>query len=354
MSALDLLHRGHIGFESRILGRRAHHADPQAEPLEGRQLLSAGHVGVAPGSVVNPTTADQANVPTDNSSSTNTASVSPMQPATLNVETDDSPSVTTSASASVSALNPDTTSALDTASDEPVVYLVQSPIPATTIELSIDTPGLLQSINSPLNLQSINAPAGFQSINAPVSLHAINAPVSVQPSITPIPVPNGPPTVIQHIGQSIGTDVQRRFHVHVGPDPDETSLIDQLEPLQPFQQPKAEPPKGEPSKIDLPKPDLPMDQTPPAKQAIPLQDVPPVTLPPVRQPADGGTAPAAPGALSPEAAAPIMNPHTSPSTLFGVTAIIGGGYYLAMRESERFSMPWPQQPASARSRMLLR
>jgi len=353
MSALDLLHRGHIDFESRILGRRAHHLDLQAEPLEGRRLLSTGHVAVAPGTVVNPTTAEQANVPTDNSSTTNTASVSPMQPATLNVETDDSPSVTTSASAALSVLNPDMTSALDTATDEPVVYLVESPVPVTTIELTIDTPGLLQSINSPLNLQSINAPASLQSINAPVTLHAINAPVSVQPSNTPTSVPNGPPTVIQHIGQSIGTDFQKRFEGHVGPDPDETSLMEELAPLQPFQQPKAEPPKAEPPKIDLPKADLPLDQTPPAKQAPPAQDAPPVTLPPVRQP-DGDAAPAVPGALSPEAAVSIMNPHTSPSTLFGVTAVIGGGYYLAMRESERFSMPWPQQRGRAWSRMLLR
>jgi hypothetical protein len=349
MSTLNLLHRGRFGFESRILGRRAHRFDLQPEPLEGRRLLSTGYVGAAGGTVTNPTTAAQTNLPTDNSSTINTPSVSPMTPAPLNVETDDSASVITSATAAISVLNPDMTSALDTASDEPVVYLVETPVPPTTVELTIDTPGLLQSIDSPLTLQSINAPASLQSINSPVTLHAINAPVGLQPNNNPMPASNGPTTSIQHIGQGFQTELPKPLDVHVGPEPEETLLIEGLKPLQPFQSPKTERPQTAPPKIELPKADLPIERAPPVKQTPPAQDVPPVRLPPMPQPADATMVPRAPGAVALQAVAPGINAHTTPTALFGVTAVIGGGYYLAMRESERFWMPWlPPRCPSAR------
>ena len=284
-------------------------------------------------------TAAQTNLPTDNSSTVNTPSVSPMTPAPLNVETDDSASVITSATAAVSVLNPDMTSALDTASDEPVVYLVETPIPPTTVELSIDTPGLLQSINSPLTLQSINAPASLQSINSPVTLHAINAPVGLQPNNNPMPASNGPPTSSQHIGQGFRTELPKPLDVHVGPEPEETLLIEGLEPLQPFQPRKTEPPQAAPRKIELPKADLPIEQAPPRSRHH------------LRGRTAGEIATDAPtggrhrrrgtGAAVLQSVAPGINAHTTPTALFGVTAVIGGGYYLAMRESERFWMPWP-------------
>jgi hypothetical protein len=355
MSALHLLQRGHVGFESRNLARRAHRIDLYTEPLERRQLLSTGHAADAAIVVANPTAAAQTNLPTNNSSSTNAPGVSPMTPSPVNVTTDDSASVTTSASAAISALNPDMTSALDAASDAPV-YLVEMPVPSTTIELSIETPGLLQSIDSPTNLQSIDSPTNLQSINSPVILHPINAPVGVQATNTPMPAPNAPPTVIQHIGQSIGTDIQTRFGAHVGPEPDEGTWIEGLEPLKPFE--PAQPPKAEPPGIELPKGDPPIDQAPPVKQPLPAQEAPPVTAPRVPQPADGGAEPAAPGATPPQTVSLSIKAPTTASQLFGVAAVIGGGFHLAMGESERFgtrSLPCRTPiPRPARPRMLRR
>jgi hypothetical protein len=216
----------------------------------------------------------------------------------------------------------------------------------------------LQSINSPLTLQSINAPASLQSINSPVTLHAINAPVGLQPSNNPTPASNGPPTSNQHIGQGFQTELPKPLDLHMGPEPEETLLIEGLKPLQPFQPSKTAPPQAAPPKIELPKADLPIEQAPPEKQTPPAPDVPPVRLPPMPQPADATMAPRAPGAAVLQTVAPGINAHTTPTALFGVTAVIGGGYHLAMRESERFWMPWPPPRCPSarptRSRMTVR
>jgi hypothetical protein len=373
MTTLNLLHFGRTGFESRILARRAHRFDLHSEELEFRRLMSTGHVGAPASPVPNPaiatgaseapatstapsasaatstpqhastsvavanaTTAAQANVPIDNSSTQNTASVSPMTPAPLNVVTDDSASVTSAAIAAISSLNPNMTSAFTASSDAPVL-LVPEPVPPTTIELFIETP----------SLQASNTPVTFQANNFPVMLHAINSPVGFQANNNPsVAVQNQPPPTIQHIGQSIDTELQKLLGPHLGPQSEEPLWIDIVEPpqpLEPAQPPKTESPKTEPPKTEPPKTEPPTDQAPPA------QDVPPVPAP-VPHPVNGGAPPAASGASSAQAMGPSMKVHTGLSTLFGVAAVIGGGSHLAMRESERFGMLWlPSRAASARS-----
>jgi hypothetical protein len=404
MSALDLLHVGRFRFETQNQSRRAHRFDVQPQPLERRQLLSTGHVaatasadpnqavasGILAGrptaqsigaATISPpsstavaiaTTAAQANLPTDNSSSTNTPGVSSMVPAPANVVTDDSASVTTAPDAAISALIPNTSPFIDFTEVE--VFLVPEAVDPTTVELFIATPAS----------EAINAQVTLQVTNSPVTLHAINVPVASQANNPPgMPQPNnsaagrqvnnspatgqiGVPTSMQHIGQDIETGLQKRVKPLLGPQPEDMPLTDFVGPPKPLEpvgppkpenpdtvKPKAEKPESEKPKSEPPKSEAPIDATrPPEQQAPPA---PPVPAP---RPEDGGLLPVGPGTSSPESMRPGMNDHTGLSTLFGVVAIAGTGYRLAMSESERFGMHWlPRRaasPRSARPRMLAR
>ena len=402
MSALNLVQCGRVGFEPRNLSRRAHRFDLQSEPLEFRQLLSTGGVGalahpdpsgaIATGigaaqavsiarsasvarlspspagtseAVVNPVTAAQANLPTDNSPAANTPGVSPTVPAPSNVVTDDSASVTTSATALISYLNPYDTSPFTAASDA-LVYLVPMPgVPATTIQLSIATPDL-EAPNSPVTLEDINSSVVFNANHPPVVFNANilpagsppsnNAPTSTSPTNPSTAATTQQATSVQHIGQSIQTELPRPSGPRPEPQP-ERDVVEQIETPELTPPAKTPAPKTPPPKDAMP----PQDQTPaPRKdQAPPPQDESPVQWPPVlwppepvpgSQPPDGGAPPGAPGRSSTQTMRSSMNGHTDLSALFGLVAVGGGGYRLAMGESARFGVRWlPRRIASPRS-----
>jgi hypothetical protein len=374
MSRFNVIHSGRLGFASRNLSnlsRRAHRSEFHAEPLEQRQLLSTGQI-VGPVASVNPnhtigpvalpvtataptpipaSTGAQAtsiaNLPTDNSSSTNTPGVSPMVPATLDVATDDSASVTTSPFSAISALIPEM-SGFVSFNGGPV-FLVPMADSSIT-ELAIETPEG-QPTNSPLTPQ-------FNTL--PVILHPINVPTSFQANPTPAVLANQPsPVVPPHVGQSLETELQKPLKLELGPDPDHPPMIDVVEPFQPFEpsesgkagqvmpdQPKAEQPGTEQPK-NAPAPDAgrALDQAPPLWW-LPV----PVPMPiPVAPPAERGAAPAASGADSPQANGGGSDADPAFAALFGVVAA-AGSFRLAMGESRRFGMHWlPSRAASSRS-----
>ncbi len=389
MSALNRLPSVRIGFDSHNLSRRLRHVDLHAEPLEFRRLLSAGPVAAVAGAtpshsfgdgarvvpvilvappasvgtfsppptitaVANPTMAVQANLPTDNSSTTNTPGVSPTIPAPPNVVTDDSASVATSSTSAITALLPPTSPF--TASSLDPVFLVPMPGDPETVQLSIETPGLpvtsssvtLQLTSSAVTLHAINSPVGVPPITSPLGTQAINSPAAAGQ--------NQPSPSSLHIGQGLETELQKSVKPELGPQPDAVPLHDGVKPLEPLE--PAAPDKTEAPKTEAPKTEPSMDATRPPKQAPPQQVAPPVWwLPlqvpvpiPISTPAHGGIAPAAPGGSSPKATQSSMNPHTGLSTLFGAVAVVGGGYQLAMGESKRFGMSWlPSRIASPRS-----
>jgi hypothetical protein len=386
MSALNHIQFKHIGFESRNLSRRPRRFELHSELLEFRRLLSTGQgtaaavgpdhsqaisngtstpsaistappasvatVSPAPPSssapVASPTTAAQANLPTDNSSTTNTPGVSPMEPAPLDVVTDDSPSVITSPTSLFTALIPNTSPFIT--SSGPEVFLVPM-ADSTTIELSIATPSF-----------EATSPAAAVETSVPVILHAINAPVEVQAnSVSPgaqNQQPTSTSTSMGHIGQEIETELQKPLKPQLGPQPDAPELIDVVvpprqphppaEPSKPEQpeQPGTERPKTEP------KAEPPMDATRPQEHAPPVQNTPPAWWPlwlplPVAIPAADGAPPAASTASSPDALRPSMNGQTGVSAFLGVVAI-AGGFPAAMGESQRFGMRWLPPGATPR------
>jgi hypothetical protein len=406
MTALNLLHPGRIGFESRNLSRRSRRFDLQSEPLEFRRLLSIGPVAPvasanpsqaigastsgavvsspappatvgtfspppATTAVANPTTAVQANLPTDNSSTTNTPGVSPTLPAPPNVLTDDSTSAATSSTSGITALIP-SNSPLTVFSEAPV-YLVPMPVDPETVQLAIETPGL-QTSNLPVTLQLTSSSVTFQAINSPVGVPAASPP-GTQANNSPGTTQNQPPTSIQHIGQGLESELQKPVKPNLGPEPEAPRLTDIVEPATPgktespkteppkteapkTEAPKTEAPKTEAPKTEAPKTDAPMDATRPQQQQPSGQDAAPVwwlPLPvpipvPLPTPANQGAAPAASGDSSPRAMRSGLNAHTGLATLFGVVAVVGGGYHLAMGESQRFGMAWlPSRAASTRS-----
>ena len=394
MNAFNLLHSGRIGFESRNLSRRAHHFDLHSEALEFRRLLSTGPVPIEnspdPGKAaaselqttstaasvsaatlspppvntsaapVNPVTAVQANPPTNNSSTTNTPGVSPTTPAPSNVVTDDSASVITSASSEITALI--TESAPITDFSELPAFLVPMPVDPETMELSIETPGL-QTTTTPVFLQVANSPVMLRPINSPVGVPTNNSAVG-QVNNAPAPAQTQPPTVIQHIGQSLKPENQKPLKPDVAPQRDALPMNDVVDPPKPVapteppktespkteapknESPETEPPKNESPKTEPPKTEPPVDATRPPRQPRPGHDTQPVVPKHVPAPDDGHATPEAPAASSPYALRPGM---TGLSTLFGVVAIAGGGFQLAMGESKRFSMHWlPRRTAYPR------
>ena len=166
------------------------------------------------------------------------------------------------------------------------------------------------------------------------------------------------PTLVEHIGQSVEAELQKLAKPNLGPQTEFPPWIDAVEPfrpLEPAQPPTIQPPATQPpSDQQLPRTTppkdraAPMDQTPDKDkdQTPPAQETPPA---PVSQPDDADAPPAA-GVPSPHAMGPSMNAHSSLAALFGVVAVGGGGYHLAMGESKRFGMPWlPRRVASPRS-----
>ena len=366
MTTLNLLHSGRLGIESRFPGRRGHRFDLHSERLEFRRLLSTGHAAAvassapgqaiatgtsealaalaarsasvarlshqpasSPAAVANPSTATitQANPPTDNSSTMNTPVVSPTTPAPLNVATDNSASLATSPTSRITALNLGTILPITAPNGGPV-YLVPMPVPPTTIQLSIATPGS-QATNSPVTLRAINSPVGFQANNT-----------SVAPQ-------NQPPASIQQFGQSLKTELQKPLEPHLGPQPVGSTWTEVVEPVQPLE--PTEPPRTGPAKTAPTNVEPSSDETPPPDQAPPEQGAPPVPAP-GPQPADGGGPPAVSSDSSPHTREPSTHAHTGLSTLFGIATVAGGGIHLAMDERARFGMRWlPRRAASARS-----
>ena len=183
MSTLNFFRSGRFGLESGNLSRRMHRPELQSEELEFRQLLSTG-LAAAPDPVpgndtaglaletaappaaqvatfssnpVTPglTSGEQPNPPTDNSSSRNIPGVSTTTPEPFNTANDDSPSVSTSPTAAISALIPNT-SPFNSNTAAPV-YIVPEPVDPETVQLSIATPGFAPA-NSPLTVQITNSP----------------------------------------------------------------------------------------------------------------------------------------------------------------------------------------------------
>ena len=330
---------------------------PPESSGRGRQAQSIGAATISPPpstAVVNPTTAVQANLPTDNSSTTNTPGVSSTIPEPANVATDNSPSVLTAPDSAITALIPNTSAFIDFSEGE--VYLVPDPVDPTTVQLFIATPGS-EAMNSQVTLQVTNSPVTLHAINFPVVSQANNPPGMPQPnnSAAGIQVNNSPvtgqigvPTSMQHIGQDIETALQKRVKPLLGPQPEDLPLIDivgpprSLEPVGPPKpdnldtvKPKAEKPESEKPKSEPPKSDAPIDATrPPEEQAPPRRQCPRLSPRMVVWPLAG------PGASPPEAMRPRTNDRTGLSALFGVVAIAGTGYRLTMSESERFGMHW--------------
>jgi hypothetical protein len=392
MSILNRIDSGRIGFESRNLSRRAHRFEFHADPLEPRQLLSGGQAAGA--ASANPSPAAEADItttstlsgalsgsaistpppvntaapvvssttgipalPTNNSSTTNTPGVSPMDPAPLDTATDGSTSVLTTPSSAISALIPNpNTMGFTSFTGEPVFIV---PMADSDIsEFSIET-GELQTAHAPVTAQMSLAPMIPNPINAPVSFQANSSAVGAQ---------NQPATVIppQHIGQGQETELQKPVKPQLGPKPDDSPPgIDVVVPPQAPKpadagsgkstQPQAEHPKTQQPKAEQPKTDQPNDGTKKPQEAPPAQDTQPmwwwpaVPLPvPISPSVQRRVEPGAPGAYTARILPKSSDGQVLPA-LFGAVGV-AGGLQLAMAESRRFGVHWlPSRVASSRS-----
>jgi hypothetical protein len=363
-SNLHLSGPGRFGFHSRHLLRTSHRFNLQSDPLESRRLLAASPVQAAVSSgatgdiptdtspatassstVASPPAATQASPPVDNSSTTNTPGVSPMDPATPNVVTNDSPSVTTSPTADITALIPNTSPF--TPSPEDPVFLVPSAVDPMTVELSVPT----------LNLQENTSELAFPQSGAPIILHPITSALTVQISNVAVsPQASVAPTQTQNIGQEIKTELQKPLRLELAPHPEVMLPADVFTPA-PAQPSAADAPKDAKPKATKPDTDAPKiengrEEAPPAKKAPPADEALPQPPTPMPDPPDGTPLPdteAERALVFPYRATNGTDDHTGPATFFGVVAI-AGGLHLAMGEYERFGMHWlPSRVASPRS-----
>jgi hypothetical protein len=392
MSTLNRIYSGRIGFESRNLSRRTHRFDLHADPLEPRRLLSGGQAAGAASATPSPaaetditttstlsgalsgsaistpppvntaapvvsSTTGIPSLPTNNSSTTNSAGVSPMDPAPLDTATDGSTSVLTTPSSAISALIPKPNTLGFTSFTGEPVFIV--PMADSDIsELSIETG----------ELQATNAPAAPQMSLSPMIPHPINAPVSAQANSSAVAAQNQPATVIptQHIGQGRETELQKQVKPQLGPQPDEDQQgIDVVVPPQAPKPadagsgkttpPQAEHPKTQQPKIEQPKTDQPTDGTKRPKEAPPAQDTQPmwwwpaVPLPvPISPSVERKVERAADNTLWAHIPANSSDGQVLPA-LFGAVGV-AGGLHLAMAESRRFGVHWlPSRVASSRS-----
>ena len=389
MLASNLPHfgTGRFGFHSRHLLRTSHRVDLQSEPLESRRLLATNPVQAAasanpsgdiptdtsPAStsssaVASPPATAQASPPVNNSSATNTPGVSPTVPASANVVTDDSPSVTTSPSADITALIPNTSPF--TPSPENPVFLVPTAVDPMTTELSVPT----------LNLQENNSALAFPQSGVPIILHPITSPLSVQnnnvavspqASIAPMPTPaQNPqqPVGSEHIGQELETELQKPLRLELAPHPEVVLPKDVFGPAQTptSAQPSATEatkdtkPKAIKPDTDAPRMENRQDDAPPAKKTVPADEASPRQQPtPMQMPIPWSVPGLTLGIPLPERnPAPVfptpstksMGDQTGLAALFGAVVVAGGGLHLAMGESARFGMHWlPDRVASPRS-----
>ena len=375
MSALNLIHCGRIGCESRSLSRRAHHVELQSEPLEYRRLLSTGlsaapdpNAAVAAGSsaapaiasslsgsaarprpappsstapVSGPTTPTQAILPTDNSSTTNTPGVSLTVPSTFNTAADGSNSVGTAPETLITAFIPNTSPFITSVSQPVYIVPMQT---SGTMELSIET----------LGFQTSTSPSTLQASNQPVILHPINAPPPQVHVLAHRVGEHLPPPLLtpsEHIGQAIETELQKPLKLKLGPQPEQPKPVDivgpPFEPSEPAG-PKAEPPKEQ----TQPEQHAPLrGMSPQWWPSLPLP-IPAPMLVPVPLLGNQGELPAAPADASPEAMRSRTDSHVGLSALFGVVAVAGG-----MSEAQRFGLRWqthvaaPRTPLPARPRV---
>jgi len=401
MSALNHLQMGDGGFKSRNPWRRSHRVEFHPEALEARRLLSMGPVATAAGAGSqpaleagtltapavapsgsttaatsisaatsaplttsttsqgpNPTHGIQANLPTDNSSTTNIPGVSPMVPAPLDVATDDSASVITSPSSAISALIP---SQLGFTTFTGVPEFIVPMADSATTELSIESPEL-PGVNSPVTLPMSTSPVVPHPINVPMSfqIQMNNNPAATGASSQPIQQ-SAVLAPTQHIGQSLETELQKPAKPELGPQPDAPPMVEVNEPFTPLN--GAAPGKMEKPRTDQPgsdqqkRPNQPdtgaptPEKVPPAVEAPPLWWIPlPVPVPvPLAVPKNLGPGPGASVAFSAPARQSRSTDQPALSAFLGVAAATGGAR-LAMSESKRFGMHWlPNRTASSRS-----